>query len=673
MDAVRRGARWVAPSFALAALAVSLAALHDSVTSYDGASRVAAGAGFAVLVSWPFALGLSLAARVTSHVWRPRRLFAALVDPSGGAPRLAAWLVALVAAAALLAVLSHQVVWLFARSTAFKPRTMSLAIGPVMIVVVGVVVLVTPVIAAAVGAALGWIERRWARWRGAPLLTSRRVVIAAAVGAGTVVAIAWHLVIRPRFANVSFAGLTFPTLTLAFLAGAHLAWSSAGHAHARTRLVAAICAAVLAAGLAGTAQWARQARPAMVLGLWGTDAFAADAIELLYDLHTLRDDLPRSAVAPVPIPGAPRRDVLLVTIDTFRPDRIRPYGGPQPTPALTDLATRGVVFEWAFSPSNVTRRSMPSIATGLAPTRIRGKVAGWALRMDPRHITVAERLRAGGYATIGLFCCEGFWERRRRLGLDRGIDDLFIRHDGQDLVAAYRERLAGRRPDGPPTFTWIHFIELHEWAGGNPDLTPERRRNYDEILTRVDGWLGELMEASAALPPERQPIIIVTGDHSEAFGDHGEPFHSTDLYNSQIRVPLIVTGPGVPPARVHEPVGLADLAPTILELAGFVPPGFPQMDGRSLADLLTGRRPPDPDGGRAYAVTIIDRYVRDRRSALVLGRWKLIHQLGRWELYDLRTDANELRDLSRGNPARLQELQAQMRARWLQDQVSAFP
>jgi arylsulfatase A-like enzyme len=339
---------------------------------------------------------------------------------------------------------------------------------------------------------------------------------------------------------------------------------------------------------------------------------------------------------------------------------------------MTAMANRGVLFEYAFAPSNVTRRSMPSIATGLAPPRIRGRVSGWALRMDPRHITVAERLRAGGYHTVGLFCCEGFWERKRRLGLDRGIDDLYLRHDGKDLVAAYQERVRGRAAAAPPTFTWMHFIELHEWAGGNPDLSPERRRAYDDILAQIDRWIGEVVNATAHLPPDRQPIIIITGDHSEAFGDHGQPFHSSDLYNSQIRVPLIIAGPGVIVSRVQEPVGLADLAPTILDLAGFVAPAFPAMDGRSLADLLTGARRPDPEAGLAYSSTIVDRYVRDQRSALVVGRWKLIQQLGRFELYDVRTDPGEVRDLAPGKPESLERMKALLEARRKRDGVSPF-
>lgn len=657
----------------MAALAAIVAAFHDEAGAYAGVTRLAAGAGFAVLVAWPAAFIASISARVITHVWRPRAMAESLTEPSGGAPRLAAWLVAVVLGAVLLSIFTHQVVWIFWRATAFKPRSMSMALGPVMIVVVAVVVLLTRVLAAGFTAAFARLEGRMAARRGGRgWLTPFRVLSLAGALALVAACGGWHFAIRKQFANVSFAGFTFPIVAIGLLVAVHVGRAVLGDRARRARVVAGCAAVALAAALAGTALWARSNRPTMVLSLWGADGFSADAIDLIYNLYAIRDDVPMSDLTPAPREGATHRDILLITIDTFRPDRIRPYGGPLPTPSLANLASKGMVFEWAFAPSNVTRRSMPAIATGLATTRIRGRVNGWALRMDPRHITLAERLRAGGYATTGLFCCEGFWERRRRLGLDRGIDDLFIRHDGQDLVAAYRARIAARRPDGPPTFTWIHFIELHEWAGGNPDLSPERRRLYDELVGQVDRWVGELVTVSDSLPAERRPVIIITGDHSEAFGEHGQPFHSSDLYNSQIRVPLIVAGPAVSATRVHEPVSLVDLAPTILELAGFVPPAFPQMDGRSLADLLTGARQPNAEGGGAYASTIVDRYVRDRRSALVSGRWKLIHQLGRWELYDLRTDANELRDLASGNPARLVELQALMKARWERDRVTPF-
>ena len=138
--------------------------------------------------------------------------------------------------------------------------------------------------------------------------------------------------------------------------------------------------------------------------------------------------------------------------------------------------------------------------------------------------------------------------------------------------------------------------------------------------------------------------MAVTADHGEGLGEHGQPYHSTDLYNSQIRVPLVIAGPGVTVGGRLEPVGLVDLAPTLLELAGFTPPAMPEMDGRSLADLLTGKRADDPDGGFAYSEMVVDRNVAEARRALIRGRWKLIESKKGVELYDLRTDPTERRD-----------------------------
>ena len=117
----------------MAALAAIVAAFYDALGAYGGLTRFATGMGFAVLVTWPALFVLSLSGRVVTHVWQPRALAASLTDPGGGAPRLAAWLVAIVLGAALLSMLTHQVVWVFWRTTAFKPRTMSMALGPVMV------------------------------------------------------------------------------------------------------------------------------------------------------------------------------------------------------------------------------------------------------------------------------------------------------------------------------------------------------------------------------------------------------------------------------------------------------------------------------------------------------------------------------------------------------------
>ena len=145
-------------------------------------------------------------------------------------------------------------------------------------------------------------------------------------------------------------------------------------------------------------------------------------------------------------------------------------------------------------------------------------------------------------------------------------------------------------------------------------------------------------------------IVIVTADHGEGLGEHGQPYHSTDLYNSQIRVPFVVAGPGIKPGRVSETISLTDLTPTVLELAGFVPPSGRMMDGRSLADLARGTRESVPDSGLAFAAMIKDRSNPGGVTALVRGRWKMIDNGSSLELYDVHADPDEKSNLATTRP-----------------------
>lgn len=671
-----RAVRWSAPSLAgalgatLASGVVDAARFVDRTggSAGDSALRIAVVAAYSAVVAAPFALALALVARAIVAAWQPRALVARLTDDSGAAPRLAGWLGGALVGLALLALATNQGVWFLARATAFRVRTVSIILPVILLVATAAIVLVAGTIAVGLGRALAALERRRAR----PLLTPRRVLGAMALLAIAAAGVAWWLVVRPLVRALAVDGLGFVGLGLVLLVAIHAGWPRLGRRAQRRALVAVTAAAAL---LGAAALWARQARPTTLLSLWGGDGFGAFAIDVAIDVDATRADVPRAELAPAPRPGAPRRDVVLLTIDTFRPDRLAAYGGPVPTPALAGLAGRGALFEIAYAPSNVTRRSIPAIITGLAPTRVRGRVRGWALRMDPRHVTVAERLRAAGYDTIGLFCCEGFWSRRRPTGLERGFTDLVIQHDADALIAAAAARLEVRKPDSPPLYMWLHFIELHEWAGGDPDMRPERRRLYDDALTRMDASVGRLLEVLGRLPPERQPIVIITGDHSEALGDHGAPFHATDLYGSQLQVPLFIAGPGIVAQRIPEVVSLLDLVPTILDLAGFTPPGHPILDGRSLADLLTGARPSDVTRGRAYAAMIADRFIRASQRALVVGRWKLIHHgdTGREELYELGSDPREMNDRAARDPVKRLELRRALLEQRARDLASPFP
>jgi arylsulfatase A-like enzyme len=293
---------------------------------------------------------------------------------------------------------------------------------------------------------------------------------------------------------------------------------------------------------------------------------------------------------------------------------------------------------------------------------VRGRVVGWALRIDPRHVVVAERMLAGGYETAGFVCCYGFWGEDFRTGLQRGLQHLEIEPNGMKLAKQARAWLDARekRPSNKPLFLWMHLLEPHNWQQGTgaPANDDDRRRFYDRSLTAADTMMVEMLGAFSQRRPEHAPIVIVTADHGEALGEHGQPFHSTDLYNSQIRVPFVIAGPGIKPGRISETVSLTDLTPTVLELAGFVPPSGRTMDGRSVADLATGRRLSIEDGGVAFAAMIKDRSNPGGVNAIVKGRWKMVDNGHSLEVYDVHADPNELSNLATTRPQVYNDLRA---------------
>src|SRR5262249_27268671 len=148
--------------------------------------------------------------------------------------------------------------------------------------------------------------------------------------------------------------------------------------------------------------------------------------------------------------------------------------------------------------------------------------------------------------------------------------------------------------------------------------------------------------------------------------------HSTDLYNAQIRVPFVIAGPGIVAQHVAETASLTDLAPTILALAGFVAPPGAAIDGRSLADLATGARPADPEGGVAFAAMIKDRSNPGGITAVIRGRWKLIDTSDHLELYDTRTDPGEHTNAIAEQVRLASELRRLLDARAAEADVSPF-
>jgi arylsulfatase A-like enzyme len=668
----RRLARWVAPS-AASACAGALAGGLVEGAGMDGVLGVAATTGFLALVAMPALLVASLAVRGLVAAWQPRVLAARLIEPEGGAPRLAGWIAIVWLGSLLLAWAVYEGTWALASASWLEFKPLGVGFAEPVIALASAVVLfaLSRPGARGISAVARRLDARWRRAGHATLLRPRTIVVAAA-GAGVVATAAlWFLLVKPRLGPIDTSVLSGPVVAVTVAMAVQLAWSRAPRRAVIGGMLGMLAIAVIAVALV-----VRITRPTLTLEIWGDRPLAGLAIDQVFDLESIRANVSLAEFRPTDRPGAAHPDIVLITIDTVRADHTPPYGGSADMPVLRALADRGTVFTWAFAPSNVTRRSIPSMVIGLAPTRVRGRVVGWALRVDPRHVLLAERLRAGGYETAGFMCCYGFWSPEVKTGLQRGLEHLEIEPNGLKLATAARAWLdeRERHPGNRPMFLWMHVLEPHNWTvgPGEPRNDDERRKFYNKALAESDAMVGELVGAFAERSPEHAPIVIVTADHGEALGEHGHQYHSTDLYNSQMRVPLVMTGPGVRHQAIPETVSLTDLVPTIVELAGFRPPGGPSIDGRSLADLTSGARPSAPDTGTAFAAMIKDRSNPGGVTAVVEGRWKLIDSGSAFELYDIYNDTDERVNLANQRPEVVERLRVLLEARAAAANISPF-
>ncbi len=637
-----------------------------------GLLGLAAATGFFALLAAPALFVTSAAVRAVLAAWRPDELARSLVDDSGAAPRLAGWVAVVWLGVVGLGWAGFESIWLLAQHTAFRPLPMSFFEPILMIAAVLAMLAVSRPAARMFAWLAGKLDARWRR-TGRRTLLRPRIIFAVAIAtllAGVYALWRWYA--RPRLGPIDTSLLHAPAVGLAVTGLVHLAWQRAPRARRiGGPLLAAATVAVFGAAIA-----ARYVAPSLTLEIWGDEPIAGLGIESLFQLDAIRASIALDEFRPTDRPGATPPDIILVTIDTVRADHTPPYGGHAEMPILSQLAQRGTVFTWAFAPSNVTRRSIPSMMIGLAPNRVHGRVVGWALRVDPRHVMLAERMRAGGYETAGFMCCEGFWGKEFHTGLERGLAHLEIEPHGLVLARRARDWIAARekQPHDKPLFVWMHILEPHNWTQltGEPRNDEERKHFYDRSLQLSDQMLFELTSAFGSRPPDKMPIVIVTADHGEALGEHGQPFHSTDLYNSQVRVPFVIAGPGIKAQTVPETVSLTDLVPTVLELAGFVPSTGASLDGHSLADLATGRRAGNPDDGVAFSAMIKDRSNPGGITAVVKGRWKLIDNNGNLELYDTRADPDEHANVNGQHPGIATELKKLLDERVAKGDESPF-
>ena len=393
---------------------------------------------------------------------------------------------------------------------------------------------------------------------------------------------------------------------------------------------------------------------------------------------------------------AARPNVVLVTMDTLRADRLGCYGGPLATPHVDQVAREGVRFDQAHCPMPMTRPSHASLFTSRAP-REHGVLHN-ASALPADLPTLAEQLRGAGYQTAAFVSA---WLLGPESGQTRGFDlvDAPPSHgfsSGQETVDRARAWL--QTTGQAPFFLWVHLFDAHipyqpaaAFAPQSPPdvaarlpaaswetLTAQARANggdlpaalferakalYDGEVREVDAAVGQLVDALRARGVLDRTVVVLTADHGECF-EHGIFFqHVTCLYEAAARVPLLVRYPPALPAggQRRDAVELIDVAPTVLALAGAPRPiGF---RGRSLFDA-DGAAPPvsvvqhpvplDEIAARRQAVTgdigsvagmPARRWGSGRgQFAVIEGPWKAILSPHGAELYDLAADPDETDD-----------------------------
>src|SRR2546428_6147760 len=356
--------------------------------------------------------------------------------------------------------------------------------------------------------------------------------------------------------------------------------------------------------------------------------------------------------------GSPRKeasapDIYLVTIDTLRADHVHCYGYERvQTPALDALAKDGIRFAQAFTPSQITNTSHPTILTGLLPSS--HGVTDFAVPLAAVHPTWAELLKRGGYHTAAFIGAVILDSKTLAPGLDRGFDfyDNFPEHPqtksrwgrlerrGMDVVQ-HAETWLSVHPTGPH-FVWVHLYDPHDPYEPPPPYSQTYKDHlYDGEIAYADGALEDFVAYLKKQGRYENSTIIVVGDHGEGLGEHHEDTHGIFLYDSTTHVPLIskLRGRGNPARVVDAQVRTTDILPTVLDLLHV--PATERLDGESLKPCFGGA---ESASRTAFGET--DYPLRfgwaPLRSVRAEG-FKFI-EAPKPELYDLQKDPGELKN-----------------------------
>lgn len=348
------------------------------------------------------------------------------------------------------------------------------------------------------------------------------------------------------------------------------------------------------------------------------------------------------------------RDLLLVTVDALRADHLGAYGATSgASPEIDRLAAEGVVFEHAYTPTPHTSYAISSLMTGkyMRPILALEAAAGGGRRADE---TWAGLFRIYGFRTAAFFppavwAVDGdrFADLRTRK-LD--FEHFKIEFAAPELVDAQLGTYLATAPKDKPLFVWVHLFEPHEPYVAHPEhvFGDGDIERYDSEIATADAGIGKMVRRFREARPGA--VVMLSADHGEAFGEHGARYHGTTVYEEQVRIPMIVSAPGLVPARREpQPVQLVDLLPTALSMYGIPKP--PRVRGRDLGPVLLGK---SPGPGIAFAEVEDAAMIARGDDRLVCNK-----KLATCALYDVSKDPGEL--VSIADPAKIASLKRDMK------------
>jgi len=361
-------------------------------------------------------------------------------------------------------------------------------------------------------------------------------------------------------------------------------------------------------------------------------------------------------------------NLVVVTIDTLRPDHLHCYGYSKiETPSLDAIARDGVLFENAVTQAPLTPPSHASIFTGLNPPAHHVRDTGGFV-LQPSTTTLATILQQQGWDTAAFISSAVL---KKLFGFNQGFavyDDQMPKPGKGHEFDEDAERRAGETVDhavrwldaqsGKPYFLWVHVYDPHApYQPPSPFREKYKDRLYDGEIAYADHELGRLFDAVRKKSPGNT-LIAVLSDHGESLGEHGEYTHGVFLYDATLRIVFLLSGPGVP-AGVHirPQARTIDFLPTILALMGGRPPAAVQ--GVSLTPSFAGK----DSATLSYAETLYPKINMGwaELRAIRTNRWKYI-RAPKPELYDLSQDPGETHNVIQGHQSEVPQFEARLNA-----------